>query len=305
MQLAERLANGETIILDGAIGTELERRGAPMDQGAWCATALETHPDLVRDVHRSYVEAGADVLTANTYATTRMALERAGRAQHMQAWNKLAMQMARDVAQHDSVERCVYVAGSVSTFGNFGEWSDEQLAQCFLEQGELLAQAGADLLLLETLAAKTSTIVTAINAIAHIGLPIWVAVSCVQDRQSGSMSLGIEESQSSSKFSMAHEDFGAAIDTIMCTGGSALLLMHSDLKATLPGLDVMRRHFTGTRGVYPNAGYWLRPEWSFVDQITPQTFLDEAVQWRQTGAQIIGGCCGIGPDHIRTLEALR
>ena len=71
--LEQRLADGELIILDGAIGTELERLGAPMHEEIWCGHALETHPELVSEVHRSYIAAGADIITTNTYTTARHA----------------------------------------------------------------------------------------------------------------------------------------------------------------------------------------------------------------------------------------
>ena len=68
MKLDTLINSANPILLDGGIGTELERLGAPMDHEAWCAVALETHPQLVRDVHRSYIDAGADIITVNTYA---------------------------------------------------------------------------------------------------------------------------------------------------------------------------------------------------------------------------------------------
>ena len=88
----------------------------------------------------------------------------------------------------------------------------------------------------------------------------------------------------------------------MDTAGSALLVMHSTVDTTLPALQLMQSHYDGLRGAYPNAGYWLRPEWAFVDQISPQNYLERARKWLDTGARIVGGCCGIGPDHIAALS---
>ena len=94
--LTARLGKGEIIFLDGGIGTELERLGAPMDHDAWCAVALETHPHLVKDVHRSYINAGADVITANTYAATKIALRNAGIEDKFEEWTRLAVQLAKE-----------------------------------------------------------------------------------------------------------------------------------------------------------------------------------------------------------------
>ena len=303
MKLDTLINSTDPIILDGGIGTELERLGAPMDHEAWCAVALETHPQLVRDVHRSYIDAGADIITVNTYAATRHALTNGGIEENFTSWNKLAVQLARETLDASEVDRNILIAGSVSNFGHFNDqYTDKQLAPNFRDQAEILIENGVDFIILESLGAKTSTIVTALNAISEFGVPIWVAVSCAEDHDSGQLFLGIEESRIDSHRPLAHQELGEAIDTIMDTAGSALLVMHSTVDTTLPALQLMQSHYDGLRGAYPNAGYWLRPEWAFVDQISPQNYLERAQKWLDTGARIVGGCCGIGPDHIAALS---
>ena len=303
MKLDTLVNSTNPIILDGGIGTELERLGAPMDHEAWCAVALESHPQLVRDVHRSYIDAGADIITVNTYAATRHALTNGGIEENFTSWNKLAVQLARETLDASEVDRNILIAGSVSNFGHFNDqYTDKQLAPNFRDQAEILIENGVDFIILESLGAKTSTIVTALNAISEFGVPIWVAVSCAEDHDSGQLFLGIEESRIDSHRPLAHQELGEAIDTIMDTAGSALLVMHSTVDTTLPALQLMQSHYDGLRGAYPNAGYWLRPEWAFVDQISPQNYLERARKWLDTGARIVGGCCGIGPDHIAALS---
>ena len=303
MKLDTLINSTDPIILDGGIGTELERLGAPMDHEAWCAVALESHPELVRDVHRSYIDAGADIITVNTYAATRHALTNGGMEKNFTSWNKLAVQLARETLDASEVDRNILIAGSVSNFGHFNDqYTDKQLAPNFRDQAEILIENGVDFIILESLGAKTSTIVTALNAISEFGVPIWVAVSCAEDHDSGQLFLGIEESRIDSHRPLAHQELGEAIDTIMDTAGSALLVMHSTVDTTLPALQLMQSHYDGLRGAYPNAGYWLRPEWAFVDQISPQNYLERARKWLDTGARIVGGCCGIGPDHIAALS---
>jgi len=303
MKLDTLINSTDPIILDGGIGTELERLGAPMDHEAWCAVALESHPQLVRDVHRSYIDAGADIITVNTYAATRHALTNGGMEENFTSWNKLAVQLARETLDASEVDRNILIAGSVSNFGHFNDqYTDKQLAPNFRDQAEILIENGVDFIILESLGAKTSTIVTALNAISEFGVPIWVAVSCAEDHDSGQLFLGIEESRIDSHRPLAHQELGEAIDTIMDTAGSALLVMHSTVDTTLPALQLMQSHYDGLRGAYPNAGYWLRPEWAFVDQISPQNYLERARKWLDTGARIVGGCCGIGPDHIAALS---
>ena len=297
------LERNHPVILDGGIGTELQRLGAPMDHEAWCAVALDTHPDLVRQVHRSYIEAGADIITVNTYATTRQALKSAGMEEQFTRWNIRAVQIARETLDDSASERDILIAGSVSTFGNFNRFSDAELEPYFQEQAEILAENGVDLVILETLSSRASTIVTALNALADFDLPVWVAISGVQDRNSGALYLGVEESPVHSNSVTTHEPFADAIQKIMAEGGSALLLMHSPVNVCTPGLEVMSENYSGVLGVYPNAGYWQRPDWAFVDQITPADYLKAAGDWIDAGAKIVGGCCGIGPAHISALSA--
>ena len=303
MKLDTLINSTDPIILDGGIGTELERLGAPMDHEAWCAVALETHPQLVRDVHRSYIDAGADIITVNTYAATRHALTNAGIEENFTRWNKLAVQLARETLDASEADRKILIAGSVSNFGHFGvQYTDEQLASNFKDQAEILIENGVDFIILESLGAKTSTIVTALNAITEFNVPIWVAVSCAKNHESGQLFLGVEESRLDSHWAPVHQELGEAIDIIMDTAGSALLVMHSTVDTTLPALQLIESHYDGLRGAYPNAGYWTRPEWAFVDQISPEDYLDRARKWLDTGARIVGGCCGIGPDHIAALS---
>ena len=297
------LETNRPVILDGGIGTELQRRGAPMDHEAWCALALDTHPDLVRQVHRSYIEAGADIITVNTYATTRQALRSGGMEEKFFHWNSRAVQIAQEALDDSAPGRDVLLAGSVSTFGNFDRFSDGELEPFFREQAEILVDQGVDMILLETLSSRTSTIVTAQNALTDFDLPVWVAISGVQDQHSGAMSLGVKESPDHSNSFRAHEPFADAIQKIMTAGGSALLLMHSPVDMIEPGLGVMGENYSGLLGAYPNAGYWQRPDWVFVDQISPDDYLGAAASWVEAGAKIVGGCCGIGPEHISALSS--
>src|ERR671915_1409709 len=111
----ERLDAGEVVILDGAMGTELERRGVPMDEVAWDAAALLTHPDTVREVHEDYIRAGADVIITNTFATARHVLEPAGMGERFRELNTRAVVLAKE-ARENAAEGEVFVAGSISTF---------------------------------------------------------------------------------------------------------------------------------------------------------------------------------------------
>ena len=303
-ELEARLQRGGIVVLDGAMGTELERLGAPMHDAVWCAKALEDYPDLVREIHRSYIEAGADIITTNSYASPRHALEPGGLADRVEAWNARAVTLAREARDAGGSSRPVYVAGSVSTFGSFDRLDVGELARGLREQARILVEHGVDLLLLETLGSKRAGIEAGVEAIADLGLPVWVAMSCLQERDSGEVMLGVEESQAHSEAGdrQAYEPFGPAIAAAMGRGASAALMMHSDLNVTRAALESIAAHCEGPRGAYPNAGHWLRPQWAFVDQVSPEAYADEASAWIASGARIVGGCCGIGPAHIRAVR---
>ena len=301
-QLETRLQEGGLAILDGANGSELERLGATMDEGVWCAKALADHPDLVSEVHRRYIDAGADIITTNTFSATRDALLRYGLADKFESWNRLGVQLVLEERDKTSAEREIYVAGSVGTYGKFAKLDVQTRTDYFRSQAQLLVESGVDLLLLETLGSNREVVKTMIASTVDLGVPVWVSLSCLRNRATGSVMFGIEESEQVSYASEEYEPLGEAVKEVMSGGGSALLMMHSDRKVTENAVAIMRENYPGPIGAYPNAGYWTRPNWTFVDQVSPQDYLADARSWVASGASIIGGCCGIGVEHIRALH---
>ena len=296
-----RLRNGGPVVLDGANGTELERRGARMDQDLWCARALADSPEMVHEVHRSYIDAGADVITTNSYSATREAMQRHGMAEHFEDWSRRSVRIARDARGRSSRAESVVVAGSVSSYGRFDRLDVETMSDHFRAQGEILVDEGVDLLILESLASPARTVEAMVHATRDLGVPVWVSVSCVRDRDSNALMLGIEESSEASYVAQTYGPLAEAVREIMSVGGSAVLMMHSVRDVTEDAVKVMRTAFRGPVGAYPNAGYWTRPNWAFVDQVSPDQYLADAGRWVEAGAAIVGGCCGVGVEHIRAL----
>jgi S-methylmethionine-dependent homocysteine/selenocysteine methylase len=87
----------------------------------------------------------------------------------------------------------------------------------------------------------------------------------------------------------------------MPLGGSLVSVMHTEVKDTVPALRVVREHWNGPLGVYAHSGDFVMPNWQFENIVTPEDYLAEAQTWIGMGVQLVGGCCGIGPDHIRLL----
>ncbi|MBV7338486.1 homocysteine S-methyltransferase family protein [Chloroflexi bacterium TSY] len=303
LDLTTRLDNGEVFILDGAIGTELERLGAPMHGGIWCAAAIESHPHLVRQVHENYIAAGADIITTNTYASGRHALAKSGLEEKFTEWNTKAVALAHEGREEMAAERPIYLAGSIAPYDNWGKYDARSIRASYREQAELLANADVDLLILEMLGTDADNTVIAIEETSQTGLPIWVSLSCLDQPSSNSLYLGVREnSAAASQFNRGFEPFDAAIQRIMAVGGSVLSMMHSEIHLAQAALSVMRENFAGPLGVYPNAGYWQRPNWTFIEGISPEFYCTEAQKWIDSGAQVVGGCCGIGPEYIRAIH---
>jgi homocysteine S-methyltransferase len=294
-KLEDRLAAGEVIVMDGAMGTELQRRGVPMDKVAWSAAAIASHPDTIREVHEDYVRAGASVLIANTFACARHVLAQAKLGERVGELNRRAVELAKEARARAAGERDVLIAGSISSFvaenANDKQVMPDVAMASYKEQAELFADAGADLIVLEMMQDVAYT-AYALDAASATGLPVWVGFSC---RLAGD----------GTNVLMYRKDvtapFADAVDKVMSLGGAVAGIMHSDIDVIAPALEVLRGHWAGPIAVYPHSGRFIMPEWQFANVISPEDFAAKALTWVDSGAQIVGGCCGIGPDHIRVL----
>jgi methionine synthase I (cobalamin-dependent) len=303
--LKERLAAGELIILDGAIGTELQQRGVPMHEKAWCAVALRDHADTVRQLHVDYIRAGADVITVNTFSSARYVLDAAGLGALTEELNTRAVRLASEARDRAKAGRPIHIAGVLSRFGVPRTFTEAQVAAAFQEQADLQARAGADLMLLEFLGGPLSWIVAAAKAARATGLPVWVAMSAREDDQDKRVWLGRRDHPSDRPGPKLDPDilFTDAIDAVMAVAGEALLVLHSYVRDTGPALRAARTRWKGPLGAYPESGDWISPNWQFVDIIAPAEYLAQARRWVEDyRLQIIGGCCGIGVEHIQKLR---
>jgi S-methylmethionine-dependent homocysteine/selenocysteine methylase len=298
------VAAGQVVIVDGGTGSQLQAEGVPMDEVAWSARANLSHPEKVRQVHEEYIRVGAQVIIANTYAASRAALEPAGLGDAVADVNRAAMAAAL-AARDAAASRPVAVAGSMSSFCSVamdaaalgspldGPAADDPrfpgLAD-FREQARLLAEAGADLIALEMISARGYGS-AAVQAARETGLPVWLGLSPARlpDGTLGTMpELGDGES---------FEDLLAAL---VDPGLAAITIMHASSELTLDAIEIVRRHYAGPIGVYAETGDWRPPNWVFTG-LTPQQYLAQAETWVNHGAQLIGGCCGTGPEHIAQL----
>jgi S-methylmethionine-dependent homocysteine/selenocysteine methylase len=288
-----RLDGGGVIIVDGATGTELQLRGVPMHGFAWSAAALDTHPGVVRAVHEDYIRAGADVIITNSFSTARHVLEPAGLSDRVTELNRRAVDLARAARENVAAGRPVAIAGSISSF-RVSVTRPEGLEASYREQAEVLAGAGVDLIALEMMG-NVDQAAPAIRSALATGLPVWVGFSC-RAAEDGAL-----EFLDGSPFSEGLTQ-SLALLAHLPPGGAAVMVMHTLTEETAPALEAVRRHWSGPTGAYAHAGTWVDPDWRFENMISPEDYLAAARQWVAMGAQIIGGCCGIGPEHIRLLK---
>ncbi|HZT20365.1 MAG TPA: homocysteine S-methyltransferase family protein [Dongiaceae bacterium] len=293
--LQERLDRGDVVILDGAMGTELQRRGVPMDGVAWSGLAIETHPETVRAVHRDYLRAGAEILIANSFATSRHVLEAAGLGDRVAALNRRSIELAREAAASEAPDRQVWIAGSISSFVPSGDDRRRPTRAAerasYREQAALLAEAGADLLALEMIRDIDQACVI-VEAAATTGLPIWVGFTCrLADDGRTVLLLGRDVERP------LRDCMGPVLAAGPCT---AVAVMHADLEATGRALDVVFENWAGPVVCYPECGEWANPDWVF-GELAPETLASAAESWVGRGVRVVGGCCWIGPDHIAAM----
>jgi S-methylmethionine-dependent homocysteine/selenocysteine methylase len=309
--LEARLAQREVVILDGAVGTQLQKMGVPLNNLAWAATALHSHPYTVRLMHEHYIRAGVDIITVNSYSAARHNLVPIGLGDMVRELNLRAVVLAQEARDRCARDRPVYIAGSVSNYGLhtgveaspegrafFRErvaWTEEASRANLREQAETLAESGVDLLLVESTGGTTHR-KWVLEACAATGLPVWVGFKCHQDAAGGPPKVGYH----------SDEPLMASFDQVVALGGSVVTIFHSPIAATDAALPLIRSRWQGPIGIYPEAErndyIAVHKDENEPDHISPADFVAKAKGWVNQGAQIIGGCCGIELDHIRPLR---
>ena len=298
--IKRRLDAGEIIVLDGGTGTELQRRGAQMDPSAWCGPASLNNSELLTQVHLDYINAGADVITANTFASSRLMLTPAGYADRVEEINRIAVDAAlraRDLATAKSPSRKIAVAGSLSHMVPVAAGTakvdqarvptNDELAHAFGELANILKASGVDHIMLEMMY-EPNRVPIALNAALATGLPVWFGMSARRTPDGRVVTFD------------QHQELPLETITklIPKTGVDVAGVMHTGAEIIGETLAAIRKNFSGPMSAYPDSGYFEKPDWRFVDVIAPDRLEDFFSSWINLGAQLIGGCCGLTVDHI-------
>lgn len=288
--LERLLGRKHPVILDGAMGTELGIRGVDISIPLWSSRALLISPETVLQIHRDYCAAGADIITTNTFRTTERTFRRARIPDQSLELTGKAVQLARQACTEET-GRTVLVAGSIAPLEDCYRPDlvpdDRSLRVEHVEQAYRLAAAGADFLLCETMGTIREAFAACEEA-RKTGLEVVVSLLC---RPDGYLYSG--------------ETLDDAVAVLAPLGIVAFLLNCVPARS----IATIIRHLRGLTdlpvGAYGNAGTaGGEQEKEFVCDVGPEEYTMLAQRWVQTGAAIVGGCCGTGPEHIRMLSAL-
>lgn len=282
------LLDSESVyVFDGAIGTRL------YDKGVYINRSYDelnvTSPDLVREVHQEYVEAGSDIIQTNTFGATRSKLHPYGLESRLRELNVAAVKLAREAAGDSA-----FVAGSVGPLGlriePFGPTSFEEAKNMYKEQVEALLEGGVDAFVLETFS-ELPVIEQAIYAVRELSdLPIIAQMTIQMD---GKTAFGATPEA----FTERLDELGVEIIGINCGMGPSHILS---------ALEKMRAVTNKKLSAQPNAGLPRDVQGRQFYMGSPEYLAEFARRFVQAGAKFIGGCCGTTPAHIKMMaEAVR
>jgi homocysteine S-methyltransferase len=279
----EWLAAGEPILADGAMGTLLHSHGVSIEA---CFDELNrSRPELVGEIHRAYLQAGARVLETNSFGANRFKLAAHGLEGRVGEINAAAVELARQAIRSAGVEAAV--AGSVGPLGvrlaPFGRVKPAQAREAFLEQIAALAEAGADLIIVET-QNDLFELLEAVQAARQVcSLPVVASVTFTRDDRT---LLG----DSPRRAARLLLESGAEVIGANCSGGPAQLLrLAQQMRQVAPQVHL---------SVMPNAGWPEHVSGRIMYPATPEYFAEYAAAYAQAGVSLLGGCCGTTPEHI-------
>jgi len=275
------------IVTDGAMGTLLHERGVEIDA---CFDELNlTEPAVVAEIHRDYIQAGAEIIKTNTFGANRTKLERHGLDDRVDEVNAAAVNLAQRVVAASFKE--VFIAGDIGPLGvplaPFGRMQVEEAREVYKEQAQALVDAGVDLILIETMV-DLYAVRAAVEAVRQVDpdIPIIASMTFTRDRRT---LLGNTPQEVAIKIN----DLNVDVIGVNCSGGpSQLLYILRQMVQTIPD---------GKFSVMPNAGFPEKSGGRIMYPAGPEYFHDYALSFWRSGAAVIGGCCGTTPAHIKVI----
>lgn len=286
--ILDKIHSGKIIISDGAMGTELQKHTLP---AGYCAEELNvSHPEIIQSIYNSYYRAGSDIVTTNTFGGSSPALSRHGLENRTAELNQAAVKLAREVCPPHG-----FVAGSIGPTGEImeplGSLTAANAEEAFAEQAKALAEAGADLIFIETMM-SLEELMAALKAVKAVtSLP----VSASMTFNAGPSGIYTQWGVDVDSFVNAAHKGGADIIASNCGKGFDEMIKVVEQLRPLTKLPLMAQ---------ANAGL---PEFIDGKQVyteTPENIVPKVQTLLDMGVNIIGGCCGTGPAHIAAIKML-
>ncbi|MDO9549312.1 MAG: homocysteine S-methyltransferase family protein [Candidatus Marinimicrobia bacterium] len=290
MNFSEYLSTSKRMVLDGPMGTELHRRGIDTSLPLWSAAAIRENPAVIQAIHIDYIDAGADIITSNTFRTNTRTFRKAGLTENdAKLATFRAVELGRNAVNNVSHKDRIWIAGSISPLEDcYRPDLSPDYSTALLEHREKarwLADAGVDFILIETMN-NFQEAKAAVEAAVETGLP--VALSFILIDKDHILNGGkIIEAYDQLK------DAGIQLFSINCCHHQIIsdFISKYSRKIRLPLM------------VYPNAGHNDRVTgWKTDPDFTPQSYSKIAARWFEHGVKIIGGCCGTSPKYIQQIK---
>ena len=283
--LKERLASGELLISDGATGTYLQALG--LEPGGCPEEFNAVHPDVVRGMARDYFSAGSDMVLTNSFGANRFMLKKYGFGDRVAELNKLAAQHARSMSGPGK-----YVIGSVGPTGEFleplGPVSREEMLRAFVEQVTALEDGGADGVVIETMSALEESVLAVEAAKEYTSLVVMATMVFDRGPRGFFTMMGVTPERAVRELSEA----GADVTGANCGNGIDVMVELA---------REMRQATDGKLLVHSNAGIPAYQAGEIVYPESPEYMVERFRTLADLGINILGGCCGTGPEHIRAL----
>jgi S-methylmethionine-dependent homocysteine/selenocysteine methylase len=294
--IRERLRYGTPLVLDAAMGSDLDRRGLPTTLPLWSAVGLLERPDLVRQIHRENLLAGADIITTDTFRTTARTFRKAGldpaRAVELEV---LAVGLAVE-ARAEAGRPEALIAGSIAPLEDcylptFETPPEVALAEHRAQAGNLAA-AGVDLIMVETMPTAAEAEI-ALRAAVETGRPATVGFVCAKPDPGEPVRL------------LSGEMLNAAVARVSPLGPTAIFVNCAAPPVITAALRDLRGLTALPIGAYANVGHVDDERgWTPDGGVTSERYAEHAAEWIALGARVVGGCCGTHPEHTAALRRL-
>jgi 5-methyltetrahydrofolate--homocysteine methyltransferase len=286
MQFLETLNSGSTILLDGAIGTELDKRGLM----GRASNNLDA-PDVVLEIQREYAACGCNALTTNTLTMNRVYIETHNLGISVRDVNKAGVELARQAAGKKR-----YVLGNLSSTGQllepYGTYKESQFYEAFREQAGILTESGVDGFIIETMFDLREALCALRACKENFSLPVIVSIAFMTEAKGGRTMMGDSAEQCAKSLTDAGADVIGANCGDLDPAQMAVVVSYLKSATKLPVL------------AQPNAG---RPKLvgdKTVFEMAPAQFAVGITECLRAGARLVGGCCGTSPEHIRAVAGM-